>query len=241
MKLFAVLCVLGFYIHLSIQAGLPLSTLQPKNATVRKIILDLHNWYRRQVSPNATNMLRIRWSEEAAKSAERWARTCNLTSSPPEERKIPNFLCGENVFMTTFKVPWDYVLEAFASESEDFVYGKGPKSVRVMVNHYLQMINYNTYMVGCAIEECPASEVIYFYVCHYCPGAANITSLTTPYKSGKLCDSCRGKCDRGLCTNPCKYQDFMEKCDESKSLCITDRTIQEKCPATCNCKRNEIK
>ncbi|XP_071959402.1 peptidase inhibitor 16-like [Antedon mediterranea] len=40
-------------------------------------IVDLHNQYRREVSPTASNMLYMEWNEELADLAQQWANGCN--------------------------------------------------------------------------------------------------------------------------------------------------------------------
>ncbi|KAM4695205.1 cysteine-rich venom protein-like [Discoglossus pictus] len=241
MKLVAAISLLTFLHHLSMEAGLPYAALSTNNATVRKIIVSVHNAFRAKVFPNATNMLRMRYSREAARSASRWAKACNVTRSTPEDRAIPYFNCGENIFMQSFKASWPYVIETFFKEGEDFIYGKGAKADNPMTRRYVQVVSYNTHLVGCAYAECRGTETFYMYVCRYCPEAANVLSSTTPYRSGNSCDDCPRRCDGTLCTNPCMFQDFAENCTEHITLCKSDKSFQERCRATCTCRNNEIK
>ncbi|XP_053567088.1 serotriflin-like [Bombina bombina] len=116
----------------------PFSSLSTTNKTVRGIIVDAHNNLRRIVIPTAKNMLKMKWSDEAAKTAERWAKTCIQEHSKKELRKIPNFRCGENLFMSSYKASWKYVIQAFFDEYVDFDYGKGAKFVGAKIGHYTQ-------------------------------------------------------------------------------------------------------
>lgn len=49
-----------------------------------------------------------------------------------------DFKCGENIFLSNFKVPWDVVVNSWYSEKDDFKYGYGPISDRE-TGHYTQV------------------------------------------------------------------------------------------------------
>ncbi|XP_030050989.1 cysteine-rich venom protein [Microcaecilia unicolor] len=215
-----------------------LSTMEKEN---QNDIVNIHNTLRRQVDPPASNMLKMKWSDEATKTAEEWANTCNLFHSPKDERKIKGFSCGENLFMSTFLASWPDVIKAFDSEKIDFDYGKGVKPGGGMIGHYLQVVWYSSFQVGCAVAQCPKSEFQYYYVCQYCP-AGNIQHIiNTPYKKGTPCGDCPNACDNGLCTNPCSHQDTYSNCVDyvQKPQCSKQDILD--CPATCNCQNKEIK
>ncbi|KAJ6659638.1 hypothetical protein lerEdw1_018607 [Lerista edwardsae] len=56
--------------------------------SVQTEILDMHNDLRRKVDPPASNMVKMRWSDEAAKNSKAWADQCNYNHSPQSQRKI---------------------------------------------------------------------------------------------------------------------------------------------------------
>ncbi|XP_053567086.1 serotriflin-like [Bombina bombina] len=221
--------------------NVPFSTLSTSNSSVRNIIVDTHNNLRRKASPPAKNMLKMIWNNEAAKTAERWAKTCNQHHSPTEVRQIPNFGCGENLFLSSFKASWKDVIESFYSEVVDFQFGKGAKIDGQEIGHYTQVMWYSSYQVGCYVAECPSSQYQYYYVCHYCPSGNNVKSMGNPYEIGSPCGACPNGCDNGLCTNYCRVQDYYGNCKDFKGSCITDASVRKDCPATCQCNNNEIK
>ncbi|MEE6508233.1 hypothetical protein FKM82_019903 [Ascaphus truei] len=223
-------------------AGVPFSTLLTNNnVTVKNIIVNTHNILRSQVNPPASNMLKMRWNDEAAKTAERWANTCNAFHSPKELRQITDFSCGENLFMSTFKASWKDVIESFYSEVVDFEYGKGAKIPGQEIGHYTQVVWFRSFQVGCSVVFCPESQYQYLYVCHYCPPGNNVDSMGYPYKAGPACGDCPNSCDNGLCTNYCPRQDWYSNCIDfmTDNTCADD--VEKDCPAMCNCNNNEIK
>ncbi|KFR13648.1 Cysteine-rich venom protein pseudechetoxin-like, partial [Opisthocomus hoazin] len=201
----------------------------------QKLIVDKHNALRRGVNPTASNMLRMQWSPAAAKNAQNWANNCTLSHSPANMRRT-TVQCGENLFMSSAPFPWSDVTQAWYNEEKDFIYGTGAKRPGAVIGHYTQLIWYNSYQIGCGVAYCPRNQFHYFYVCQYCPPGNNAMQIATPYKSGPRCADCPGHCDRGLCTNPCKHQDFFGNCRNLKMLFSCNHSlVKEKCPATCRC------
>ena len=49
-----------------------------------------------------------RWDKSAAKDARRWAKQCQvLVHDSPAGRWVEDFgSCGQNIFISTHKVPW---------------------------------------------------------------------------------------------------------------------------------------
>ncbi|XP_026700915.1 LOW QUALITY PROTEIN: cysteine-rich secretory protein 2 [Athene cunicularia] len=202
----------------------------------QKQILDLHNEIRRSVVPTASNMLKMVWSEKAAKNAEKWAKNCGMKISPRDQRVINGVTCGENVLLSSNPKTWAEAIQVWRSQSSNFKYGFGATAKNVNIENYTQLIWYNSYQIGCAVAYCPKKQFKYFYVCQYCPSGNRASQIATPYKSGPKCADCPGHCDKGLCTNPCKYQDLAENCGNLKSLFGCGHPQMKKnCPATCTC------
>ncbi|NXO48887.1 CRIS2 protein, partial [Aramus guarauna] len=209
-----------------------LSTRKPDQ---QKLIVDKHNTLRRGVKPTASNMMRMEWSHPAAKNAENWANKCTSSHSPANMRRT-TVQCGENLFMSSAPFSWSSAIEAWYNEEKDFQYGTGAKTKNAVIGHYTQMVWYNSYQIGCAVAYCPNSKYKYFYVCQYCPAGNNAMQIATPYKSGPKCADCPGHCDRGLCTNPCQFQDEFGNCRNLKILFSCSYSlVKQKCPATCKC------
>ncbi|XP_029893720.2 cysteine-rich venom protein DIS2-like [Aquila chrysaetos chrysaetos] len=202
----------------------------------QKQILEQHNEIRRSVVPTARNMLKMVWSEEAAKNAQKWANKCGMKISPRDQRVINGVTCGENVLLSSYPKTWAEAIKVWYSQSSNFKYGFGATAKNVNIENYTQLIWYNSYQIGCAVAYCSKNQFNYFYVCQYCPAGNNAMQIATPYKSGPKCADCPGHCDRGLCTNPCKYQDVFGNCRNLKTLFSCNNSfVKEKCPATCRC------
>ncbi|XP_053316659.1 cysteine-rich secretory protein 2 [Spea bombifrons] len=221
--------------------NVPLSSLSTSNPNIRSMIIDTHNSLRKIVNPPARNMLKMVWNDEAARTADNYAKMCLPNHSEQNLRKITNFNCGENLFMSTFKASWDDVIKSFYSEVVDFEYGKGAKTPGVEIGHYTQLTWATSRQVGCAINYCANNNLPYRFVCHYCPPGNNLSSMGYPYKSGPTCGDCPAACDNGLCTNYCSYQDWFSDCFKYYHGQQCDASLEKDCPATCKCTNKEIK
>ncbi|NXP12402.1 CRIS2 protein, partial [Thinocorus orbignyianus] len=212
-----------------------LDALSTTKADQQNVIVDKHNSLRRGVTPTASNMMKMVWSPSAAKNAQNWANQCSLSHSPVSMRTttVP---CGENLFMSTAPFTWSDAIQSWYDEQKDFKYGTGAKTEGAVVGHYTQVVWYNSDQIGCGMAYCPKNTYKYFYVCQYCPAGNNAVQIATPYRSGPKCADCPGYCDRGLCTNPCKHQDFFGNCRNLKILFGCNHSlVKEKCSATCRC------
>ncbi|XP_026568636.1 cysteine-rich venom protein ophanin-like [Pseudonaja textilis] len=207
----------------------------------QKEIVDLHNSLRRSVSPTATNMLKMEWYPEAASSAERWANNCSLHHSPNSSRVLEGIQCGENLYKSSHPHAWSRAIQSLYDEYKYLTYDIGANPPGSLIGPYTQIVWYNSYRIGCAVNYCPSSAYNYFYVCQYCPLGNIKGSIATPYKSGPPCADCPLACDNGLCTNPCKYVDSFWNCES-----LVNRTgchiglIRTHCPATCFCQNKII-
>nr|XP_003404193.2 cysteine-rich secretory protein 3-like [Loxodonta africana] len=203
---------------------------------VQREIVDKHNELRRAVSPEASDMLKMGWDNEAAKNAQNWANKCIYEHSDKKDRRT-NTSCGENLFMSSAPTSWSYGIQSWYDESSDFVYGAGPTSPNAVIGHYTQVVWSTSFRVGCGIAYCPNQGVLkYFYVCQYCPAGNYINRQYFPYKKGPPCSSCPGYCDKGLCTNSCGYEDAYSNCpDLKKMFTCTHALVRNNCKASCNC------
>ncbi|XP_057235099.1 cysteine-rich venom protein-like [Malurus melanocephalus] len=202
----------------------------------QKEILEQHNEIRRSVIPTARNMLKMEWSNKAAKNAQKWADQCAMKVSPRDKRIINGVACGENVLLSSVQRSWTEIIQVWHSQSSNFRYGYGAISRNVNIQSYTQLIWYNSYKVGCGFSKCAVGPYKYFYVCQYCPAGNNPMQIAMPYRNGPKCADCPGHCDKGLCTNPCKYQDLLENCTNLKTVFgCRNSVVKKKCLASCKC------
>ncbi|KAF6364270.1 cysteine rich secretory protein 2 [Rhinolophus ferrumequinum] len=145
------------------------TALSTSQSSVQREIVDKHNELRKSVSPPASNMLRMEWNKEATSNAQKWANKCTLEHSNAADRKT-SMKCGENIYMSSDPDAWSKAIQNWYDESQNFVYGVGPKSSNVAVGHYTQVVWYSSYHVGCGVAYCPNQDSLkYYYVCQYCP------------------------------------------------------------------------
>ncbi|XP_074845112.1 cysteine-rich venom protein-like [Carettochelys insculpta] len=207
----------------------------------QKVIVNKHNDLRRGVNPTARNMLKMRWNPEAASNAQRWADQCKMSISPRNDRVINGILCGENVLQTTSPISWSDAIQTWYNQVANFKYGTGAIRDNAPIGSYTQVVWYSSYQVGCAVAYCPQNRYQYFYVCQYCPAGNSATDLAKPYKQGPTCGDCLNACERGLCTNPCRYMNKYTNCDTLKGLFGCNHPmVRANCPASCKC-TTEIK
>uniref|UniRef100_W5NHR8 ShKT domain-containing protein n=1 Tax=Lepisosteus oculatus TaxID=7918 RepID=W5NHR8_LEPOC len=213
-----------------------LTEISTSNGIVQQEIVKKHNDPRRNVSPTASNMLKMGWNTEAAANAQRWAQTCSMNHSPDSSRRIKTSECGENLYMSTDPSTWNEVIQSWYNEVSNYKYGVGSVNGGV-IDHYTQVVWYRSNKIGCAAAYCPKSPYKYFYVCHYCPAGNYVQSLLTPYKAGPPCGDCPNDCEDGLCTNPCEQFDKAGNCKvlmQLKNAC-ENPLISSWCAASCQC------
>ena len=65
------------------------------------------------------------WDKEAAGMAQSYAEQCNgLTHNSQQGRWTRRFgSCGENIFISTHKVSWQFAMKSWFSEKDLFTYG----------------------------------------------------------------------------------------------------------------------
>ncbi|MEE6477059.1 hypothetical protein FKM82_011335 [Ascaphus truei] len=206
-----------------------------ESEATKKEIIDVHNDFRRNVQPPASNMLKLSWNSTLAEIAGKWSVKCFLNHSSPSFRKLNEGVCGENIMKSPTPMSWRDIIKVWYDESLDFVYGKGPITSDAVVAHYTQVVWYRTYQLGCAYAYCENSEYQYFYVCSYWPSGNQPQRIYRPYNNGKQCSECTSSCNDGICTNFCPMMDTVTNCDEVEEghLCGNNQIIQ--CNATCEC------
>ncbi|KAL3891218.1 hypothetical protein ACJMK2_003481 [Sinanodonta woodiana] len=134
------------------------------------LIVNKHNQYRGQVTPEATDMLKMSWDTYVAAVAQAWADNCNFTHDGGYQRTIPGrYSTGQNLGMATGQpaLAWDSVVTMWYNEVNKFVYNSS-SNVFSNIGHYTQVIR---------------------------NGAGQVN---TPYTSGPRCQRC-GTCTNGLC------------------------------------------
>ncbi|KAH0621823.1 hypothetical protein JD844_023469 [Phrynosoma platyrhinos] len=104
-------------------------------------------------------------------------------------------------------------------------------------NMLRMLVWYKSYLIGCAVSHCDHKIYKYFYVCQYCP-AGNVLGINyySPYKKGERCGDCPSKCDDGLCTNPCTYEDEFSNCAQlKKAHSCNPPLMKASCRGSCLC------
>ncbi|KAM5256477.1 cysteine-rich venom protein-like [Ctenodactylus gundi] len=105
-----------------------LSDLIPRSEQIQNTILHLHNEARSSVIPPASNMQKMVWISEAAKSAQGVADKCEMASSSPDDRQVDGESCSENIFKSPNAVSWESVIYEWIKHKANFIYGIGATS-----------------------------------------------------------------------------------------------------------------
>ncbi|XP_007538243.1 cysteine-rich secretory protein 1 [Erinaceus europaeus] len=218
-------------------------TLLTELLTVQEEIVTVHNKFRREVHPTASNMLKMNWSEEAAQNARALSKDCELVKSNSLHRRIEYTFCGENMHLTPYPISWSNVIEAWQKESQHFKYGQWISTEdSTQIEHYTQIVWATSYEIGCGISQCgKKASHKYLYVCHYCHEGNDPDKMSQPYNKGTPCQECPNHCEDKLCTNPCIYYDEHDKCKSHKqNIGCNHLSVKLMCKASCLCE-TEIK
>ncbi|XP_068938273.1 glioma pathogenesis-related protein 1-like [Petaurus breviceps papuanus] len=195
-----------------------------ENKAFIKNCVDLHNEFRSQVTPKASNMLLMSWDADLAKIAKTWAERCEFkhNSDLHKPRKLhPTFSSlGENL--------WGGSIQAFSEKSaikswngEVKNYDFRTRNCTRMCGHYTQIVWASSYKVGCAAQFCPELKRTnikpgILFVCDYGP-AGNYNHMR-PYREGEPCSACKeDTCVDRLCANP-KRDGLTDKTNEINRL-----------------------
>uniref|UniRef100_A0A8C3W5X3 Peptidase inhibitor 16 n=1 Tax=Catagonus wagneri TaxID=51154 RepID=A0A8C3W5X3_9CETA len=165
----------------------------------KHVMVELHNFYRAQVTPPATNMLQIRWDEELAAFAKAYAQQCVWGHNKERGRR------GENLFAITDQVlDVPLAMEEWYHEWEHYNLSAGICATGQMCGHYTQVVWAKTERIGCGSHLCEKLQGIeeaniHLLVCNYEP-PGNMKGQR-PYQEGTPCSQCPSgyRCKNSLC------------------------------------------
>jgi len=158
----------------------------------------IHNEFRGNVHPSATNMLQMTYDQGLADLAQKWSAQCKYSHNPqPTTSDFENV--GENLFLSTKATNASFDLFTAAnqwwSERELFDYHKNSCEDGQVCTHYTQMVWADSHALGCGMSLCTNMQVgeqllesAQIIVCNYGP-RGNIMDVL-PYKEGSGCSEC---------------------------------------------------
>ncbi|KAL4225338.1 Cysteine-rich secretory protein 2 [Mactra antiquata] len=182
-------------------------------------IVNRHNAVRAEVSPSATNMLKMSWDDEIAKIAQRWAENCEWNHDNRYRRyDFGRYSLGQNLAYHTGSSDWETGMQGWIGEKSDYDYQINGSPTNAVVGHYTQMVWATSHKIGCGYAQCNFGH---YFVCNYGP-SGNLNGVK-PYTSGTTCADCQ-TCSGGLC-------------DCGDKTCFNDGTLSTS-TCTCSCVDN---
>ncbi|XP_070803600.1 GLIPR1-like protein 1 isoform X1 [Pituophis catenifer annectens] len=178
------------------------------NRTFIKQYIDIHNKFRSQVKPSASNMLYMTFDLALARIARAWANKC-VWKHNPNQRYHPDRMfkpTGENMWLggaSSNPINVEGPIKAFQSEVNYYTFST--HHCTKVCGHYTQVVWATSHKVGCAVVYCRymdgKEKNNNILVCNYAP-AGNYRGVR-PYKEGKPCSNCpKGDtCKDNLCRN----------------------------------------
>ncbi|XP_040839223.1 peptidase inhibitor 16 isoform X3 [Ochotona curzoniae] len=169
------------------------------SADERRVLVELHNLYRAQVSPSASDMLQMRWDEELAAFAKAYAQKCVWGHNKERGRR------GENLFAITDEVmDVPLAMEEWYQEHAYYNLSAATCAQGQVCGHYTQVVWAKTERIGCGTHFCEKLEGvketnIQILVCNYEP-PGNVKGKR-PYQEGTPCSQCPSgyRCENKLC------------------------------------------
>ncbi|XP_028623789.1 peptidase inhibitor 16 isoform X1 [Grammomys surdaster] len=191
----------------------------------KETMVELHNYYRAQVSPPASDMLQMRWDDELAAFAKAYAQKCVWGHNKERGRR------GENLFAITgegMDVP--LAVGNWHEEHAHYNLSTATCDPGQMCGHYTQVVWSKTERIGCGSHFCETLQGveeanIQLLVCNYEP-PGNVKGRK-PYQEGTPCSQCPlgYSCENSLCEpmrNPEKAQDSPPRVTEVPSTRATE-------------------
>ncbi|XP_004624495.1 peptidase inhibitor 16 [Octodon degus] len=165
----------------------------------KQLMVQLHNLYRTQVSPPASDMLQMRWDPELAAFAKAYAQKCVWGHNKDRGRR------GENLFAITDEgLDLPLAVEEWHHEREHYNFSAAVCATGQMCGHYTQVVWSKTERIGCGSHFCETLQGveetnIHLLVCNYEP-PGNVKGQR-PYLEGKPCSQCPldYSCENALC------------------------------------------
>ncbi|TFJ99843.1 Protein CNPPD1 [Platysternon megacephalum] len=153
----------------------------------KRLIVEMHNHYRSQVSPPAADMLKMSWAPDLEAFAKAYAAKCIWGHNKERGRR------GENLFAITDEMDVEVALEQWYNEHEHYNLTTSKCTVGQMCGHYTQVVWANSERVGCGMQFCKTMHGVeepdlYLLVCNYDP-PGNVRGRK-PYKEGPPCSKC---------------------------------------------------
>ncbi|XP_008566645.1 PREDICTED: peptidase inhibitor 16 isoform X1 [Galeopterus variegatus] len=199
----------------------------------KREMVELHNLYRAQVSPPASNMLQMRWDEELAAFAKAYAQQCVWGHNKHRGRR------GENLFANQDEaeaVDVPLAMEQWHREREHYNLSAGTCDPGQMCGHYTQVVWAKTERIGCGSHFCEKlhgveETNIQLLVCNYEP-PGNVKGQR-PYQEGTPCSQCPSDylCESSLCEpvgGPEEPQDLPDPVTEAPSSLATEASGRRK-------------
>ncbi|XP_070532834.1 cysteine-rich secretory protein 1-like [Ptychodera flava] len=167
----------------------------PFSIRQKQAIVDAHNEIRRNVFPEASDMMKMVWDEELALLAQNWSERCIFRH--PTNIDYGQNLATHNDVMNAIK--------AWHSEHRDYNYENNTcHNYAKVCGHYKQLAWASSSQVGCGIYKCGDRD--YITTCNYLP-PGNYPGRS-PYQNGHYCSECQkpGWCEDKLCNPSCKRE-----------------------------------
>jgi hypothetical protein len=154
-------------------------------------IVHLHNKIRRDVTPSASNMMEIKWSQDLAKLAQIQAE---MGETDRKESLTYHARYGRNVFASDDKsINYNTAVLSWFKESKH--YNKQTFSCSAKCSSFLQLVHASTKSFGCGDS---GSQLVCLY------STDGDKQGVSPYKVGAACTGCRVNqiCSNNLCREP---------------------------------------
>jgi len=165
-------------------------------------ILRLHNYYRSNVQPPATNMQKMYWDPEIAMIAQKLASSCVWGHDKNAARSVPGrFPVGQNLAMGHRN--FSRAIRAWYNEVNLYTFGDVSSKGYKGIGHYTQVVWHSSALVGCGYAHCGGRKR--YYVCNYAPSGNYKGRAAFPYQNGTRASSCPNSADNGLCDCGGKY------------------------------------
>eukprot|EP01053_Blabericola_migrator_P003514 Blabericola_migrator_1__3513@NODE_2041_length_3378_cov_29_038357_g1296_i0_p1_GENE_NODE_2041_length_3378_cov_29_038357_g1296_i0NODE_2041_length_3378_cov_29_038357_g1296_i0_p1_ORF_typecomplete_len527_score121_14CAP/PF00188_26/5e20_NODE_2041_length_3378_cov_29_038357_g1296_i016553235 len=188
---------------------------------IRKALLDMHNYVRKQESPAAKSMTKLIWDFHLEAYSYQWAqKLCtNPTTkwfehSPDNSNGLPawpfRIATGENLYTSTAvrdsSEDFSDVVSKWYAEREWYDWGTGnaKPGAPQPVGHWKQLVRPEITTVGCTVVSGCKTQGDWrtFVVCHYDYGNVGKDPYEPNYQ-GQMCQSCPTGmtcCEAGLCS-----------------------------------------
>ncbi|CAL1287047.1 unnamed protein product [Larinioides sclopetarius] len=184
----------------------------------KNLIVELHNFYRSNVTPPAADMKLLIWDDELEHLAQIWADRCMFRHGKPRSRYSKG-VYGQKMYIGEDRSGYTAIRTWF-TPGDQYEVKKRTCGTMEGCSHYMQVAWARSSRIGCGVKKCDAR---YMMVCNYFKSASYNEPI---YTVGVPCSQCTDENEILCWNNLCVSRD---QCERNRTFCEQEASCNLEC------------